>query len=296
MSQQQREALDALLRDAPLDLGGDVIEQRQIFEQMMQQSPVPDDVTTTPGALGGVPVVQIEVPGTDPTHVILYIHGGAYAIGSASLSVGLAADLARRAGARAVSVDYRLAPENPYPTGLEDVLDAYSSLVEHGPASTRIAIAGESAGGGLVLATLLSLTAARSRLPTAALVMSPWADLSLSGASVTTKAAVDPALTTDGLRRRAGDYAGATDLFDPRVSPLYGDLTGLPPLLIQAGSREILLDDATRLATRAAHADVEVTLDITPDVPHVFQGFAAILDEADAALTRAGRFLGAHLG
>jgi len=295
VSQQQRDALDQLLRDAPLDLGGDVAEQRVVFEEMMAAIPSPADVTTSSGSLGGIPVVNVEVAGADPASVIFFLHGGAYAIGTAASSVGLASDLARRAGARLVTVDYRLAPEHPHPAAIDDAVAAYRGLLDSGLAASAIAIAGESAGAGLAAATLVALKHAGLPQPSAAVLMSPWADLTLSSESISVKAAVDPALTPEGLRRRAVDYVAAGDRKAELVSPIFADLTGLPPLLIQAGSHEILLDDATGLAARAATADVAVRLEITPGVPHVFQGFAAMLDEADAALTSAGEFLRAHL-
>lgn len=145
MSQQQRDALDQLLRDAPLDLGGDVTEQRDIFEQMMAQTPVPDDVTTSPGRLGEIPVIDVEVAGSDRAHVIFYLHGGAYAIGTAASSVGLASELARRARARVVTIDYRLAPEHPYPAALDDAVAAYRGLLDSGVPVSTVAVAGESA-------------------------------------------------------------------------------------------------------------------------------------------------------
>jgi monoterpene epsilon-lactone hydrolase len=295
VSQQQRDALDQLLRDAPLDLGGDVAEQRVVFEEMMAAIPRPADVTTSSGRIGGIPVVNVEVAGADHASVIFYLHGGAYAIGTAASSVGLASDLARRAGARLVSVDYRLAPEDPHPAAIDDAVAAYRGLLDSGVAASAIAIAGESAGAGLAAATLVALKHAGLPQPSAAVLMSPWADLTLSSESISVKAAVDPALTPEGLRRRAVDYVAAGDRTAELVSPIFADLTGLPPLLIQAGSHEILLDDATRLAARAATADVAVRLEVTPGVPHVFQGFAAMLDEANAALTVAGEFLRAHL-
>lgn len=295
MTQQQRGALDQLLRDAPLDLGGDVAEQRVIFEEMMAAIPSPADVTTSSGNLGGIPVVNVEVTGADHASVIFYLHGGAYAIGTAASSVGLASDLARRAGARLVTVDYRLAPEHPHPAAIDDAVAAYRGLLDSGVAASAIAIAGESAGAGLAAATLVALKHAGLPQPSAAVLMSPWADLTLSSESISGKAAVDPALTPEGLRRRAVDYVAAGDRTAELVSPIFADLTGLPPLLIQAGSHEILLDDATGLAARAAAADVAVRLEVTPGVPHVFQGFTAMLDEADAALTSAGEFLRAHL-
>jgi monoterpene epsilon-lactone hydrolase len=295
VSQQQRDALDQLLRDAPLDLGGDVADQRVIFEDMMAAIPVPADVTTSSGSLGGIPVVNVEVAGADHARVIFYLHGGAYAIGTAASSVGLASDLARRTGARLVTVDYRLAPEHPHPAAIEDAVAAYRGLLDSDVAASAIVIAGESAGAGLAAATLVALKHAGLPQPTGAVLMSPWADLTLSGQSISEKAAVDPALTPEGLRRRAVDYVAAGDRRAELVSPIFADLAGLPPLLIQAGSHEILLEDATRLAARAAAADVAVRLEVTPGVPHVFQGFAAMLDEGDAALTSAGEFLRAHL-
>jgi acetyl esterase/lipase len=221
MTQQQRQALDDLVRRGPLDVGGDLADQRAIFHDMIASVPLPDDVSTTPGELGGVPVVTVETPGSGPSAVLLYFHGGAYALGSAADSAGLAQ-------------------------------------------------------------------------PSSAVVLSPWADLTLSGDSVVGKADVDPALTAQGLRTRARDYLGQTNPTSPLASPIFADLTGLAPLLIQVGSHEILLDDAVRLAARAARHDVPVQLQVWPQVPHVFQGFAALLDEADTALRAAAAFTQAH--
>jgi monoterpene epsilon-lactone hydrolase len=292
MSKEQRDALDQLARHSPLDLGGDVTEQRAIFEKIIASIPLPGDVVTTPGTLGDIPVVGVDVAGVESDDVIFYLHGGAYAVGSAAASAGLASDIVRRAGARAISVDYRLAPENPHPAAVNDAVAAYRALLETVPAA-RIALAGESAGAGLTVATLVALKMAGLPQPSSAVMFSPWADLTLSGDSLPSKAAVDPALTPAGLRLRAADYAGG-DLADPLVSPVFADLTGLPPLLIQVGSHEILLDDATRLAVRAAAVDVRVTLEVIPGVPHVFQAYAAMLDEAGAALDRAGAFIRGH--
>jgi acetyl esterase/lipase len=290
MTWQQRRALDDLLRHGPLDIGGDVGEQRVVFHDMIASVPLPDHVTTTPGRLGGVPVVTVETPESDPSVVLLYFHGGAYALGSAADSAGLAADVARRAGARAISVEYRLAPENPFPAAVEDAVAAYRALLADGTPSSKIAFVGESAGGGLVVATLVALKDAGLPQPSSAVVFSPWADLTLSGASLAGKAEVDPALTPQGMRTRARDYLGETDAASPLASPIFADLTGLAPLLIQVGSHEILLDDAVRLAARAAEHDVPVQLQVWSQVPHVFQGFAALLDEAGAALDAAGAF------
>jgi epsilon-lactone hydrolase len=289
--QQQREAVDELLRDGPLDIGGDVTEQRAVFHAMQTAEPLPDGVAVTPGELGGVPVVTVEPPGTGPSApLLLYFHGGAYALGTAADCAGLVAELAGRAGARGVSVDYRLAPKHRFPAALDDAVAVYCTLLDTGTPASRIAIAGESAGGGLAVATLVALQAAGLPQPACALLFSPWADLTLSGDSIVGKADVDPVLTAPGLRTRAGDYLGTASAAAPSASPVFADLAGLPPLLIQAGSHEILLDDAVRLAARAAQYDVQVQLQVWPQVPHVFQVFASVLDDADAALRDAAAF------
>ncbi|MFD8723361.1 alpha/beta hydrolase fold domain-containing protein [Streptomyces sp. NPDC059629] len=295
MSEQQRRDLDEMLRHAPLDVGGDVAEARAVFHAMMTSIPLPPDVTTTPGRLGGVPVVTVDTPGSDPSHVLLYFHGGAYAIGSAADAAGLAADVSRRVGARAVCVDYRLAPESPFPAAVDDAVAAYRALLDQGISAARISFVGESAGGGLAVATLVAVRETGLPQPSSATVFSPWADLTVSGASATSKAAVDPALTQEALRTRARDYLGPTTSgTEPLASPVFADLTGLPPLLVQVGSHEILLDDAVRLAARAAADDVRVELQVWPQVPHVFQSFAVMLDEADEALESAAAFTRAH--
>lgn len=294
MTQQQRQDLDEILRHGPLDVGGEIAEQRAIFHAMISSVPLPDDVSATPGELGGVPVVTVQTLDLDPALAILYFHGGAYALGSAPDSVGLAADVARRVGARAISVDYRLAPEHPFPAAVDDAVDAYRALLGQGVPPSNIAFVGESAGGGLVAATLVALKDADLPQPASAAVFSPWTDLTVSGASAVSKAKLDPALTPEALRTRARDYLGDRDPSTPLASPIFADLTGLPPLLIQVGSHEILLDDAVRLAARAADHDVAVSLEVWPGVPHVFQSFAAILDDADHALNAAAAFIKSH--
>jgi acetyl esterase/lipase len=295
MTQQQREAIKSMLTASPMDPAGDPLEQRPLFEQMITAIPVPADVVTTPGQLGGVPVVTIDIPGTTTEGVILYFHGGFFAIGSAAASVGLASDLARKARMQVVTVDYRLAPEHPYPAALHDAMTAYRALLDTGQHVARVALAGESAGANLAAATLVAIQRDGLPLPSSAVLLSPWVDLAGTGDSITAKAAVDPMITATAIRVRAGDYLNGADASDGLVSPIYASLAGLPPLLIQAGSHEVLLDDAIRLAARAAHDDVDVTLEVVPGVTHVFQAFAAHLDEGEAALTRAGAFLRGHI-
>ena len=291
MTGQQREAIAGMLRASPFDPAGDLREQRPLFEKMITAVPVPADVVTTPGQLGGVPVIRVDIPSTTTGGVILYFHGGFFAIGSAATSVGLAADLARQARMPVVTVDYRLAPEHPYPAAPDDAMTAYRALLDTGQDIAQVALAGESAGANLAVVTLAAIQRAGLPQPASAILMSPWADLAATGQTISSKADVDPVITADAVRVRARDYLGGAGACDPAVSPVYGSLAGLPPLLIQAGSHEILLDDAIRLAARAAYDDVAVTLDVVPGVPHVFQGFAGILDEGQAALTRAGAFL-----
>ena len=294
MSEQQRAALDATLRKAPIDPRSDVAALRSGFEELMRRIPVAGDIRKTRTSVGGVDAIEVTVGGTDSTNVILYFHGGVYVIGSAESSVPLVADLARRTGARVISVDYRLAPENPYPAAVEDARAAYGGLLSQGVDPGDIAVAGESAGGGLAVAALLTLKGAGMPMPSSAFVMSPWVDLTLSGSTIIDKQDVDATLTAEGLRLRVGDYVVGAEASDPHISPIFGDLRGLPPMLIQVGSHEILLSDAIRLAERAAKDDVAVTLEVVPGVPHVFQAFAAALDEGDAAMSRAAEFLNEH--
>jgi epsilon-lactone hydrolase len=295
MSKQQQVILDGILRQGSLDPGADVPTLRAAFKELMAQVPVAPDVQQNSVEIGGVGAVEVTIEGVPAENVILYFHGGVYVIGSAAASVPLVGDLVRRAGAKAFSVDYRLAPEHPYPAAVEDAQAAYEGLLGQGIDPGQIALAGESAGGGLAVATLLALRAAGTPLPSCAFLMSPYADLTLSGDSLADKQAADPLLTPEGLRARIADYVAGADAADPRISPIFGDLSGLPPLLIQVGSHEVLLSDAVRLAGRAATDDVEVTLEVTPGVPHVFQAYAALLDEAGAALDRAASFLNTQL-
>jgi epsilon-lactone hydrolase len=291
MSTQQQLQLDAVLRRGRLDSGGEVQAVRAAFNEVMARVPVAPDIQQKPTTVGGVDAIEVTIAGTSAENVILYFHGGVYVIGSAATSIPLVGDLARRTGAKVITVDYRLAPEHPYPAAVDDARAAYEGLLGQGVGPGQIALAGDSAGGGLAVATMLALRAAGTPLPSSAFLMSPYVDLTLSGETLTEREALDPVLTPDGLRVRVPDYVAGADASDPLISPVFGDLSGLPPLLIQVGTHEILLSDAVRLAGRAAVADVPVRLEVTPGVPHVFQGFAAILDEGDAALEAASDFL-----
>jgi acetyl esterase/lipase len=295
VSTEQRENLEAILRQSAFPVGSSVDEQRRLLREAVSAQPLPADVTVTAAALDGVPTAEITVDEIEPRHVVLYFHGGVYVIGDAFLAADLASQVGRRTQAKVISVDYRLAPEHPYPAAVDDALAAYEALLRNGIAPSDIAFAGESAGGGLAIATLVNARDHGLPLPAAAFVMSPYVDLTLAGASIETKRDVDPLFTRELLQDRVGDYTAGQDAALGLISPIFADLSGLPPLIIQAGTHELLLDDAVRLAQQAATADVEVTLDITPGVPHVFQAYYPILDEAAAALDRAGQFLSGQL-
>jgi monoterpene epsilon-lactone hydrolase len=295
VSIEQQETLDAILRQSAFPAGSDVDEQRRLLKELLSAQPLPVTVTVTAAELGGVPTAEIIVDGIEPRHVVLYFHGGVYVMGDASLAAGLASQVGRRTQAKVISVDYRLAPEHPYPAAIDDALAAYEALLDNGVAPSDIAFAGESAGGGLAVATLVNARDHGLPLPAAAFVMSPYADLTLAGATIDTRGEVDPLLSREALEARVPDYTAGQDAALGLISPIFADLSGLPPLIIQAGTHEVLLDDAVRLAQQAIAADVAVTLDITPGVPHVFQAYGPLLDEADAALDRAGRLLSAHL-
>jgi epsilon-lactone hydrolase len=295
MSQQQRAAVDTQLRSAPLDTSRPIAEQRQAFAALMD-GPPPAGVGLAATTLGGRPALEITPGGDRAGGTILYFHGGSWVVGSPATAQNLTAALVRRTGAGAVSLDYRLAPEHPYPAAIQDGLAAYRDLLGRGVPADQIILAGDSAGGGLSVVT--ALAARDAGLPRAAGVVafSPGLDATRSGASMTSKEGADPLFTKAALDRLGSLYLAGQDPRQPLLSPaVHADLSGLPPLLLQAGSNEILLDDSTRLATRAAAAGVDVILDVTADVPHVFQLYEGTLDEAGAALDRAARFIRDHL-
>ena len=287
--------VDEILRQSAFPVGSTAQEQRQLLRAALSAQPLPADLTVTGGTLGGVPTAEITIAGIEPRHVVLYFHGGVYVIGDAFLAADLASQVGRRVRAKVISVDYRLAPEHPYPAAVDDAFAAYAALLQSGVDASNIVFAGESAGGGIAVATLINARDRGLPLPAAAFVMSPMTDLTLAGTSMETRREADPLFTPELLQERINDYTAGQDAALPLMSPIFADLAGLPPLIIQAGTHELLLDDAVRLAGQAAAANVEVTLEITPGVPHVFQAYSAILDEAGAALDRAGQFLSAHL-
>lgn len=291
MTAQELQHLRGLLTEAPIDLAGDPSEVRATFSAVIGGMPTRPEHTFRERQIGGVDGLWLD---GETDSVLLYLHGGGYVVGSAQDYRGLAGEIAASAGTSLFSVDYRLAPENPFPAALDDALAAYRGLLQIGVKASNIAIAGDSAGAGLATALLVSLRDAGEDLPVAALLLSPWADLTLSGDSVRSQAAIDPSLTGDSLASCALRYAGE-DRGTPLASPLYADLTGLPPLIIHVGEAEILLDDAVRLARTAGVHGVEVTLRIWPGMVHDWALFASMLTEGRDAIDQAGALLATYL-
>ncbi|MBM4441228.1 MAG: alpha/beta hydrolase [Candidatus Rokubacteria bacterium] len=268
-----------------------VAEQRAQYDKAEQAFPVPGDVRVERVHAGGVPSEWLAPQGEHPNVAILYLHGGGYVIGSARSHRHLAAAVGAAADAAVLLPEYRLAPEHPFPAALEDAVAAYRWLLEKNVAPARLVIAGDSAGGGLTIATLVAVREAGLPLPAAAVGISPWTDLSFSLPSHATRAAVDPIVTREGVGKMAVAYLAGRDPKTPLASPLFADLRGLPPLLIQVGDDEVLLDDAVQLAERARQVGVDVTLEVAPTMVHVWHWFFPILDEGQQAIDRIGAFV-----
>ena len=291
--------LRAALREgiAPIFAGGPPPEVlRRQFAAYVARRELPAWLTATPVDAGGVYGEWVDAPDVAHDRAVLALHSGGYTVGSCATERELAGRLSRAMGARALTIDYRLAPEHPFPAALDDALTAYRWLLRSGITPGGIAIAGTSAGGGLALATLLALRDAGEPLPVAAVLISPWADLTCTAESYETRAAADVVLSRPGLLEMAGYYLAGRDPRTPLASPRYADLHGLPPLLIDVGDDEILLDDAVGVAARARAADVEVALTVWPEMFHVFHGAAAVLPEAQQALDAIGVFVRSRFG
>jgi len=287
-----------MLRSSGPDLSAPPAQLRTEFSAMVSAAPIAPDLRFDAITLGEVSGLACTPPGARSDQCLLYLHGGAFVIGSASDYRSLYGELGRAAGVRVVAPDYRLAPEHPFPAALDDALSVYRSLLAGGLPASSIALAGDSAGGGLVTSLLLAAGAAGLPMPAAAVLISPWVDLACTGVTMRSKADADPALTRAGLLANAALYLGTRSLETPLASPLHAELahlTRLPPLLVQVGTAEILLDDALRLAARAAEADVRVSLSVWPEMPHVWHFFGFMLEEGRQAVTEAGDFLRARL-
>ena len=296
MSREQRTKIDTMLR-RPRPAGPQSVEAiRAGFKALMDQMIVPDGIRTAHTTLGARPALHV-VPDNNPrAGTILYFHGGSHVFGSPETALSLTGNLVAKTGISAYSPDYRLAPEHPFPAAIDDALSAYRALLEGGQDPSAIAFAGDSAGGGLAVTTCLAARDAGLPMPAAIVAFSPGLDATRTGESMDTKASIDPIFTREGVLYTGAMYLAGADPRQPLLSPaILADVTGFPPMLLQVGANEILLDDSTRMAARAREAGVDVILDVTADVPHVFQCFAGVLDEADHALDRAAHFLAQHV-
>jgi acetyl esterase/lipase len=292
MSQQQLRTIVEMLRSQPVvDPNASVEAARAGFEQVASMFPVDADIKREVVSAGGVKAEWVSAPDADAGRAVLYLHGGGYVIGSINTHRALAARLSRASRARVLVIDYRLAPEHPHPAAVDDSVAAYRWMLGQGLKPARIAVAGDSAGGGLTVATLVAIRDAKLPLPAAGACLSPWVDMEGVGESMTTRSDVDPIVQKAGLLQMAAAYLGGKDPRTPLAAPLYADLSGLPPLLIQVGTAETLLDDASRLAERARKAGVSVSYEPWDGMIHVWHLFAPMLDEGQQAIDRIGEFV-----
>ena len=289
MPDAEIEAIRKILEANPRPDG--LRERRQRLDALGEQYPLPTDVSVESADANGVKAEWTSIGEADPQSVIMYLHGGGYIAGSLKSHRHMVAQAGREARSRTVALDYRLAPEHPFPAAIEDAVAGYRFLLSRGLSATRIAVAGDSAGGGLAIALLVSLRDAGLPLPACAWCVSPWVDLEGTGASMTAKAMVDPMVQQPYLVELAEAYLGGVDPRTPLAAPLYADLRGLPPILIQVGSAETLLDDAVRLAGAAGSADVRVRLEVWPDMIHVWHLFYQQVAAGRRALAEAGAFI-----
>jgi epsilon-lactone hydrolase len=294
VAQNEIEAVRALLSSKPRPVGWP--ERRKRIEEVGAVWPVADDVKLTAVDVTGMAGEYSAVPGSDLSRVLMFFHGGGYCSGSIVSHRRFVTEAGRAARARTLAIDYRLAPEHRFPAAFDDALTAWRFLRSEGIAAEQIAIGGDSAGAGLGLTLISRLRDAREQLPACAWLISPWVDLTLSGSTLDTEAAIDPLIHKEYLSQLAENYVPAgMDRNDPRVSPLYADFENFPPMLIQVGSDETLLDDATRLATRAGAADVAVTLEVWPHMIHAWPLWNAHLEDGRRALAHAGEFIQSHV-
>ncbi len=288
MSQAELDAVRAMLASRPRPQGPE--ERRARLDALGQSYRVPADVQARPVQANGVQAEWTLTPGADPERVLLFLHGGGYMAGSLTSHRHLMAEAGRQLGARTLALHYRRAPENKYPAALEDTLAGYRFLLAEGVRPEHILLGGESAGGGLILQALLRLRDAGERLPGGAWFASPWIDLANRGSTMLSKAAADPMISKPYLDDLATQYLGDADPADPAVSPVQADLRGLPPMLIQVGSAETLLEDAVRLAEAAANADLRVSLQVWPRMIHAWHLFHQQLEEGRQSLAEVAAF------
>ena len=271
-----------------------VEEFRVWYERFTAQFELPEDAVFEQVGAGGVSAEWISTPGASEDRVVMYLHGGGYIIGSMRTHRSPLSYLSRVSNARVLGLNYRLAPEHPFPAAVEDSVAAYRWLLAEGVSPRRIVIGGDSCGGGLAIATLVALKYFGDPLPAAGISHSGWTDLANTGDTFSTKSEADPLIDKEMVDNMAAAYLGDRSRATPLASPYYADLRGLPPLLVQVGTAEVLLDDSLRFAERAKEAGVDVTLEVWDDMPHVWQAFVSFLPEAGQALDHCGQFVRKH--
>jgi epsilon-lactone hydrolase len=297
MPSEAMQAIIDTLRAAPPAADRDIAVRRKEMNELAAISPIDERVSVEPVDAAGVPCERIAAPGTTDDAWLLYLHGGAYVAGSLLTHRSHAARLSAAIGCTVLNVDYRLAPEHPYPAAVDDAVAAYRWLLGPGGAAPeRVAIAGDSAGGGLSAALLVALRDAGDPLPACAALISPWTDLTMTAATYETRADADPMIARDRLAVDAASYLAGADPRTPLASPLHADLRDLPPVLVHVGDAECLLDDSVVFAERAAAAGVDCTLEVTPEAIHVWHVFAGFAPEADAAVARLASWVRDRLG
>jgi len=284
------------MRAAGDPIPGSAAEFRKADQFMDLLTGEPTAVTYEAGTVGDIPGQWVIPKDADSSSALLYLHGGGYVMGSSDTHRKMVGHLANAIGIRAFVADYRLAPEHPYPAAVRDAVGAFRGLLADGIRPNRIVVGGDSAGGGLTMAMLLSLRDDGRPLPAAAMLLSPWTDLALTGESLVSREQTDVTVTAAGARKMAEYYLGSAKVRAPLASPLYADLRGMPPTRIQVGADEILLDDSVRIAEKLKTSRVDVTIEVFPEMQHVFQFGAGTLPEADDAIARLGEFARRHLG
>jgi len=294
MASAERAVVLEMLRSGNL-FDGTLEEMRTRWNEQAAATPDAPGIRSEPLQAGGVPAMWFH-PDDPRPGAIVYLHGGGYVVGSLATHRLLMGGLAAAAGRPVLGVDYRLAPEHPHPAAIDDAEAAYRWVLSQGIDPRHVVVAGDSAGGGLTVATLVRLRDLGVPLPAGGVCISPWTDLTLGGESMRTKEAVDPLVTRGILELGARSYLGEGDPATPSASPLYADLAGLPPLLVQVGTEEMLLDDATRLATRAEEAGTTVTLEVWDEMFHVWHAFAMLLPEGQRAIERIGAWIESRVG
>lgn len=287
----QLDALMALLRSRPRPAGLDIVQMRSRYVQLAAQLGTTACAICEPVDAAGVPAEWVAAPGFDPSRAMLLLHGGGYAIGSIETHRRLAYDLSAACAARVLLIDYRLAPEHPFPAAVDDAERAWRWLLAQGFDPRALSVVGDSAGGGLALATLVNLRDLGLPLPACAVAISPWVDLEARGESIVTRAPFDPMVQKEGLLVFAQMYLAGQSARSPLASPLHAELGGLPPVLVQVGSAESLLDDAIRIAERLHRAGNDVHLSVWPNMPHVFPFFAPVLSEGRDGCAEIGAFV-----